>query len=122
MECILRVLFPLTSHGPIPSVAERPRGLREAVHFEALFAAGAVLLGGFEVVALCPRVSVVRRSQGVLCCKRNTEGESSVVTPNTLTVGKTLSPVLLAKEHEEIEGIRDDSCNVNQFMPMLLKG
>ena len=92
MECILRVLFPLTSHGPIPSVAERPRGLREAVHFEALLAAGAVLLGGFEVVALCPRVSVVRRSQGVLCCKREKEGESSVVTPNTLTVGKTLSP------------------------------
>ena len=27
----------------------------------------------------------------------------------------------MAKEHEEIEGIRDDSCNMNQFMPMLLK-
>ena len=100
----LRMLFSLTSHGPIPSVAKRPRGLREAVHFEALLAAGAVLLGGFEVVALCPRVSVVRRSQGVLCCKRDIVG-GRVVTPNTLTVGETLSPVLLAKEHEEIEGI-----------------
>ena len=57
----------LTSHRPIPRVAEGTRRLRKAVHLEAFLAAGAVLLGGFEVVALCPRVGVVRRSQVVGC-------------------------------------------------------